>query len=821
MSLPPPVDAHYEDDAPAPSVAKGQVNGSSGLCLTNLRGVRWRIGLGILPSSHSSKVDDFRKAVADSRRRYASLRYRLIMDSQHNSPSFSLDNPLSQNPDSLWVHFFQNAELEKMVEQDLSRLYPEPGSFFQTPAFQTMIRRVLISWCLLHPEHGYKQGMHELLAPLLYVLHVDMQHLLDVRKNNMDHFVDELDWVSFPSTSILSNYVLRKSKKWDDLDDELNGFHEGTTKHKSLDDLDPETRDIILLSDSYGPEGELGILMSERFMEHDAYCIFDALMSGGNGVVAIADFFSPIPTAGSRTGLSPVIESSTAIYHLLSVLDFSLHGHLIALGVEPQYFCLRWLRVLYAREFQLKNLLVMWDEIFSTPNATDFPHTKQDQQPYFKILASARGLFITAMSVSMILHLRSSLLATQNATSCLQKLLNFPDNVDLKRLIEKAHSFQARAFGTNFRLSSPCEGFYYMDKSLSVRGQGLQFGHVTLKAPPTPIPENYWEEKWSLLQKRQDDKSGYIGKNGPFFNVIKGFCKERLGIFGTLMNPGPSKNVNTKEGGFLHSLSQNMFSGISKKPNVVGCLADSRCDEASDSVSKVIIKKEPNVEDNEYFNEDSCIANVTENSSEHFFLESSANNITEDTSLNVDDTMFSTMTSNLSRSTDSDERSRVDLNSVNFFNEKEIDSKDVSFCNNGVAEAIADISDNLLEDDVTVKQGSVSKEKKLLPSKFQWLWKLGGDSNQKIEEEEAIEDMTKSTPNSSGVNGKMESDEDEVMGDDLRNLGKMMLENIQVVESALHQGHCEFARNIENEEQSHAMKSIKELRKISHLLLNM
>lgn len=623
--------------------------------------------------------------------------------------------------------------------------------------------------------------MHELLAPLLYVLHVDMQHLLDVRKNNMDHFVDELDWVSFPSTSILSNYVLRKSKKWDDLDDELNGFREGTTKHKSLDDLDPETRDIILLSDSYGPEGELGIIMSERFMEHDAYCIFDALMSGGNGVVAIADFFSPFPTVGSKTGLSPVIESSTAIYHLLSILDSSLHGHLIALGVEPQYFCLRWLRVLYAREFQLKNLLIMWDEIFSTPNASDFLDTKQDRQPYFKILASARGLFITTMSVSMILHLRSSLLATQNATSCLQKLLNFPDNVDLKRLIEKANSFQARALGTNFRLSSPCEGFSYMDKSLSIRDQGPQLGHVTLKAPLTPIPENYWEEKWSLSNKRQDDESGYVGKNGPFFNVIKGFCKERLGIFGTLMNPGPSKNVNTKEEGFLHSLSQNMLSSISQKSNVIGYLADSRCNEVSDSVSKVSITKESNVEDNEYFSEDSCIANITENSPEHFFLESSANNATEDTSLNDDDnTMFFTMTSNLSRSTDSDERSRVNLNSVHFVNEEEIDSKDVSLCDNSVAEAITDIADELFEDDVTVKQGPVSKDKKLLPDTFQWLWKLGGDSNQKIEEEEATEDMIKSTPDSSGVTGKMESDEDEVMGADLRNLGKMMLENIQV-----------------------------------------
>lgn len=39
----------------------------------DLRGVRWRINLGILPassSSYSSSIDDLRRVTADSRRRY-------------------------------------------------------------------------------------------------------------------------------------------------------------------------------------------------------------------------------------------------------------------------------------------------------------------------------------------------------------------------------------------------------------------------------------------------------------------------------------------------------------------------------------------------------------------------------------------------------------------------------------------------------------------------------------------------------------------------------------------------------------------------------
>lgn len=60
--------------------------------------------------------------------------------------------------DSTWGRFFRNAELEKTLDQDLSRLYPEHGSYFQTPGCQGMLRRILLLWCLRHPEYGYRQG---------------------------------------------------------------------------------------------------------------------------------------------------------------------------------------------------------------------------------------------------------------------------------------------------------------------------------------------------------------------------------------------------------------------------------------------------------------------------------------------------------------------------------------------------------------------------------------------------------------------------------------------------------------------------------------
>jgi hypothetical protein len=67
-----------------------------------------------------------------------SLRRWLLVDphlpkEDNRSSSRVVDNPLSQNPDSSWRSFFRWAELEKIVDQDLSWLYPEDGSYFRTP----------------------------------------------------------------------------------------------------------------------------------------------------------------------------------------------------------------------------------------------------------------------------------------------------------------------------------------------------------------------------------------------------------------------------------------------------------------------------------------------------------------------------------------------------------------------------------------------------------------------------------------------------------------------------------------------------------------
>lgn len=56
--------------------------------------------------------------------------------------------------------------------QDVQRLPDEP--FYREPTTQTLILDILFIYCKLNPDvGGYRQGMHELLAPIVYVIHQD------------------------------------------------------------------------------------------------------------------------------------------------------------------------------------------------------------------------------------------------------------------------------------------------------------------------------------------------------------------------------------------------------------------------------------------------------------------------------------------------------------------------------------------------------------------------------------------------------------------------------------------------------------------------
>ncbi|KAG0472239.1 hypothetical protein HPP92_016785 [Vanilla planifolia] len=794
-------------DHPSPESSSSGRNSFGRARFSNVRGVRWRINLGVLPSSPSASIGDLRRVTADSRRSYASVRRQLLIDPHiakdgNRSPDPSMDNPLSQNPDSTWGRFFRNAELEKIVDQDLSRLYPEDDQYFQSPACQVILRRVLLVWCLRHPECGYKQGMHELLAPLVYVLHVDLEYLSKVRGVYEEHFSDEFDAMDFDA---VSNNRLTKSKSWDVDSNALDVHLNNEPKSCSIDDLDSDSMDLLLLSDPYGAEGELGIVLSEKFMEHDAYCMFDGLMSSVNGVVAMAEFFSASPSIGSFLGVPPVIEASSSLYFLLSIVDSSLHNHLVELGVEPQYFALRWLRVLFGREFSLGDLLAIWDELFSSSNIS----CSENDEYSFKVLCSARGAFIMAMAVSMLLHVRSSLLATENATSCLQRLLNFPRNLSLGKLIEKARSCQVLALKENIRVSSHA-GFTQNRSLVATRG-----GSLSPKTPIQILPDSYWEEKWQVLHQEKVLQISHLRTNGKVNELLEG----TLGLPWTKQCGYPIEDMEEKNG-ICSSVRHSSHDNFS---HVVESLAV-----AVEQLSSVQ-ESPPDEEANKCFSVDPCYIDVVRMSE----------CVMEEPCLRTENSsVFSMNTVPNSETNDPEIESEISsITSSSFIGNVEDDNNHAPECRNAFdsplpkgMEANAEVAKWEPSLDAKEKGESEVKMKKTLSGKFQWFWRSskGTYTERSVEKVTPIEEGSSSEKKIGNVSfddrpcsdGSRMEVVDRKMTGNLKKLGQSVLENIQVIESIMFRQ--EPGQGVlGGKEQETAMVALKELRMISNILSEM
>ncbi len=283
---------------------------------------------------------------------------------------------------------------------------------------------------------------------------------------------------------------------------------------------DEDMQALILGSDNYGAEGELGALLSSRFLEHDAYCMFDALLSGQKGAVVMANYFLTSSGPSSFGGNPPVLEASDAIYRALAAVDKPLYMHLVELGIEPQYFTLRWVRLLFGREFLLENLLLLWDAIFSASNT---PISSGVEQEDFSsnIQYSARSAFISSLAVAMLLYVRPVLLASPDAAGCLKRLLNYPQISDIMNLIETAKFLQplvqaaARTPAPSVpRTVRTPEKKRTLKHSISGSisppiGQSVLLAFQEQSIPCSPdflrmsLPDGYWEEKWthSILQK--------------------------------------------------------------------------------------------------------------------------------------------------------------------------------------------------------------------------------------------------------------------------------------------------------------------------------
>eukprot|EP00698_Gefionella_okellyi_P012197 TRINITY_DN3267_c0_g1_i1.p1 TRINITY_DN3267_c0_g1~~TRINITY_DN3267_c0_g1_i1.p1 ORF type:complete len:514 (-),score=101.04 TRINITY_DN3267_c0_g1_i1:325-1710(-) len=318
---------------------------SGSLATSKVRSLCWKVFLGVYDSSATTQewVSNTRK----QRYGYEQALAELLQDPREAGAQLntSAAHPLALERESPWAQYFERADLERDIDLDVERTYPEM-EFFCRETVRAQLRRVLLIYVLLHPEFGYRQGMNELAAPLLYVV----------------------------------------------------------------------TRDARPPPPSGDAKTPLDVLCDPTGIEADAYAMLCRLLG------RTAEWFAPPPRPGAP---SPVVTKAQAIQAVLLKHDPQLGNHMAKCKVEPQLYTMRWIRLLFSREFHLNDAVLLWDAM----------------------LAESIDLaLLDYIAVAMMRYTRDFLLQSTH-DSILQRLLRYPPVEDVHVLVEMALKMKSNPQG--------------------------------------------------------------------------------------------------------------------------------------------------------------------------------------------------------------------------------------------------------------------------------------------------------------------------------------------------------------------------------------
>ncbi|EKD19140.1 WD repeat domain-containing protein [Drepanopeziza brunnea f. sp. 'multigermtubi' MB_m1] len=120
----------------------------------------------------STEITTWSRALVDSRGAYTSLREHFLRFIENPDEIGSALDPLDDDQHSPWNSLRQDEEVRAEIFQDVERCMPDEP-YFRRPKTQTILLDILFIFCKINQDVGYRQGMHELLAPILWVLEQD------------------------------------------------------------------------------------------------------------------------------------------------------------------------------------------------------------------------------------------------------------------------------------------------------------------------------------------------------------------------------------------------------------------------------------------------------------------------------------------------------------------------------------------------------------------------------------------------------------------------------------------------------------------------
>jgi hypothetical protein len=321
------------------------------------RGIAWKVFLKLFDTS--KPFEEWGRLLSLKRKRYRDLKKRYLVDPRSAQEDTDDDDD-------------EEEELDLEVENPLS--LEESSSwtqYFQTEQLQEEIKQDLER---LHPGDDFF-GREVIQEMMLRILTVWCRHNPDLSYRQGMH-----ELLSFVLFACHCETWVEESEKIDEGDKNLRS---------------------------------LRLLTLESEIEVDSFLMFEQLMK------RVVMWYA-VPPPGSTERSMLAVSSSHIFNVLLKDADPFLFKQLKQLEIEPQIFLIRWLRLLFGREFHRDDVLVIWDAILADSSESDM-------------------LVVEYIATAMLIFIRRSLLSAESDVGiAIKRLMKFPPVEDVSIFVEMA-----------------------------------------------------------------------------------------------------------------------------------------------------------------------------------------------------------------------------------------------------------------------------------------------------------------------------------------------------------------------------------------------
>ena len=450
----------------------------------HIRGMAWKIFMEVLPETET--LDQWVDTLDKLRKQYKTKSKTILKTQKFKGDPLS-GMAMDTSGNETWNTYYADNDTKKLINLDLDRTFQELAIFHQSKV-KSNLCDILFIWSKENSDVGYQQGMNDILAVSFLALYPC--YFKNTKKLNKDEIIK----LSSEQISAIDN-----------AQDIYDFFHD----------------EDELYCDLY--------YCFTKLMKRGLKELFEAVKGNNKNLVSYKKYqlftnqWEEEPTDDLQNPLN--IRCTLIIKEKLKSIDPDLYQHFKKIGLSCTIFLQRWLKCMFDREFELKDIFTLWDAIFCTP----------DSQNGYGLV------FLDYIALSMILRIRKQLLESDQ-NECFTTLFKYPTIENISELVIFSNNLQ-------IAIEEMLHGkrSVFLDKILGIsrpddkkEKKDMNTGNMAF------IPQNYGQP------------TNYNYNFNNFNNTDD--TKENKGFF---------KNAMNSMGGFFSNMKQKIEQKMEKKPSGV------------------------------------------------------------------------------------------------------------------------------------------------------------------------------------------------------------------------------------------------------------